>query len=179
MKYERIKIFKENLPAIIAFLVLLVMLILECFIPEFNRKSEAEKLQTITGDYQVLFPYNDDKIYFEKGWHSQSDGENYRWVMKDSTFSAILTDQKVIRLSGYVPYGVDAQNAILYINGKRVAAISISGEQSITLEGNIEKYLKKNKKNKFRIVFDKERIPDADEDDQRVLSAMFTSIEFE
>ena len=187
MKDAVLKSIKTNICGIFAFSILLFMVVLECFMPErtigkatvAESDSAPEELPVITGEYQVSFPYEEESIYFGNGWHSQSDGENYRWIRKQSYFYASLSDQSTIRLSGYVPAGIGAKRVVLYLNGKKIAKVKLKGEQLITIEGSLDRYLIKDGVNTFKIEFDKERIPKEGDADQRAFSAMINLIEFE
>ncbi len=175
------KINKDNLPGLIAFGVLLIMLVFELFIPQRGAAASEEMpdLPVVNGAFHTEFPCSSDEIVFNDGWLGQSEGENYRWVRKKSAFYVALSDQEKVSMSGYVPADINVSKVTLYLNGKKIAKCRIGPDQGFTLEGNIAKQKKTNSTNKFEVVFNAERVPSPDDADQRMFSAMFMTIDIE
>ena len=94
-------------------------------------------------------------------------------------FQVALSDQTQITMFGYVPENVkDVSNVKLYLNDNMLVDQNIIGGKKLTLQGDISNY-KTEGNNVFKLVFDGEHLPDINDADQRVFSAMFTSIVIE
>ena len=165
----------------IAFLILCMLIISELFIPinSIRKMAKSDALPLITGQYKIEFPYEEDAVVFGDGWHEQGGDEAYRWSRKKSFFYAKLSDQQMIRLTGYLPVGFNVSRVDVYLNNKLIAGTDLSQEQQFVLEASIRDEIKKNKKNTFKIVFDNERVPNGPDDDQRTFSALFSMIELQ
>ena len=145
-------------------------LILFCkYIPLMERAE-------IKGVVQATFPYTENLIQFEDGWLEQSENEAYRWIRKESTFEVPLADQKTIKIEGYVPAETNASHVDLYLNEVLIDGCNIDKEHQLILEGPVSEYLQ-NGMDTFKIIFDGEKKLTADDIDQRIFSAMVTSIE--
>ena len=132
----------------------------------------------IKGKVTATFPYEGNLIQFEEGWLDQSESETYRWIRKESTFEIPLADQNNIKIEGYIPADTNVSHVDLYLNEVHIAGCDVDEEQQLILEGAISEYLQKGI-DTFKIVFDGEKIPTAEDMDQRVFSAMVTSIEIQ
>lgn len=130
----------------------------------------------ITGPVQIQFPYNGNLVSFKNGWLDQAQDENYRWVQKESIFEIPLSTQTTIHFSGYIPTESDAFHINIYLNDILISEANINNEQELSLDATISNALKDGV-DVFKIVFDGERIPTPTDEDQRIFSAMFTSIE--
>ena len=130
----------------------------------------------ITGPVQIHFPYNGNLVSFKNGWLDQAQDENYRWVQKESIFEIPLSTQTTIHFSGYIPTESDAFHINIYLNDILISEANINNEQELSLDATISNALKDGV-DVFKIVFDGERIPTPTDEDQRIFSAMFTSIE--
>lgn len=87
-----------------------------------------------------------------------------------------MADQETIKIEGYVPAGTNVTHVDLYLNEGYVVGCDVDKEQQLVLEGIISEYLEKGN-DTFKIVFEGEKILTAADVDQRVFSAMVTSIE--
>lgn len=165
----------------IAFFILCMMVITDLFIPinSIHKIASSNTLPLITGQYKIEFPYEGDEVKFGDGWLEQGDDEGYRWSRKESSFYAKLSDQQMIRLTGYLPAGFNVSHVDMYLNNKLIVGAELSQEQQFVLEASIRDELKKNKKNTFKIVFDNEKVPNGSDDDQRIFSALFSMIELQ
>lgn len=132
----------------------------------------------IKGMVQETFPCKESLIEFKDGWLEQSESETYRWIRKESTFEIPLADQKTIKIEGYIPVDTNVSRVDLYLNEVHIAGCDVDKEQQLILEGAISEYLQKGT-DTFKIVFDGEKTPAAEDIDQRVFSAMITSIEIQ
>lgn len=132
----------------------------------------------IKGMVQETFPCKESLIEFKDGWLEQSESETYRWIRKESTFEIPLADQNNIKIEGYIPADTNVSHVDLYLNEVHIAGCDVDEEQQLILEGAISEYLQKGT-DTFKIVFDGEKIPTAEDMDQRVFSAMVTSIEIQ
>lgn len=179
MRQIKIRIFnKETIRVVIGGIIICLIMIGYRY-GAYTNKLELYGQDAINGTLNVEFPYNENNIIFTSGWLKQEDGENYRWVQKESEFQVALSDQTQITMSGYVPENVkDVSNVKLYLNDNMLVDQNIIGGKKLTLQGDISNY-KTEGNNVFKLVFDGEHLPDINDADQRVFSAMFTSIVIE
>lgn len=168
---DGIRSSQGKLSTLLTFLGLLIILFGCRYVPNNNLN-----VSEISGAVQANFPYNGKEFEFKEGWLDQGEGETYRWVEQESIFVIPLSNQSIIRLSGYIPEGIDISRVDVYLNDLYIIGDNISGGQSLELEGSISEALKDGK-DVFKIVFNGERVPAANDADQRVFSAMFTTIE--
>ena len=179
MRQIKIRIFnKETIRVVIGGMIICLIMIGYRY-GAYTNRLELYGQDAVNGTLNVEFPYNENNIIFTSGWLKQEDGENYRWVQKESEFQVALSDQTQITMSGYVPENVkDVSNVKLYLNDNMLVDQNIIGGQELTLQGDISNY-KTEGNNVFKLVFDGEHLPDINDADQRVFSAMFTSIAIE
>lgn len=160
---------------IIGYIFVSVALILLCssarLAPRYNENKD-----TIEGTISVNFPYSGNSVDFGEGWLPQTDVEDYRWVSAESEFTVYLGDQSKIKLTGYIPMGIDGLTKMqFYVNEKLVIENNVQEDNLLSIEIDFEDF-KVEGKNIFKIVFDGVHIPKAGEADQRSFSAMFNSI---
>ena len=128
-------------------------------------------------DVRITFPDGTDRIEYVDGWLPQSSDENYRWVMQNSEIKVRLSDQKNIKIHGYIPTCVtDMSLVILYVNGAEVYKEKIINGQEMDIQIDVETQLKNNNINIIKLVFDGLYIPNDADADQRSFSALIDSI---
>lgn len=176
----KIKVEKKGKVTFAAFIMALLLFFSIRFIPSINMQTgnDVSETNVISGPVQITFPYEGNEVEFDEGWLEQTDEESYRWVRKESSFSISLSDQESVRFSGYVPAGIEVSHVSLFLNNILIAESDIMGEQQLILEGIIKEEIIEGN-NIFRMVFDGERVPTKSDADQRVFSAMFTSIDIQ
>ena len=167
----------------VALVGVLMILIASRYVPSYDVYARASDTQG-TEDYndniieskEITFPYNGNAVWFEEGWLEQTKDEQYRWVSKESEFSIELSNQTNIKMIGYIPNEIVGMNKVeLYLNNNLIAEQKALAGQEIIIEVDIsDKEIQG--KNTFKLCFDGERNPAPDDADQRIFSAMFTSI---
>lgn len=137
-------------------------------------------IESIAGNMEkihVTFPYYYDNISFDNGWLEQGEFENYRCVEQSSEISLFLADQHNMHIEGFIPDNVQNMTCIkVYVNNNIAYEADIRGGQQLFCNIPISSCTRKYATNKIKIVFDGIRIPNEQDEDKRVFSALISTM---
>lgn len=129
----------------------------------------------------IKFPYENDSIFLN-GWLPQSTSEDYRWVQQESSIEInVPKNASKFYVLGYVPENFSEVNHVqIYINDVFLVESDLTAGGALGIEQDIKDIgLPNNETVIVKIVFNAQHIPDENEVDQRVMSALISSIGFE
>ncbi len=180
--WENIKKFnKKTLVVTGSFSIIAILMMVYYCVNPFKSYQEIEmiSLDVVEGSMVVSFPFEGNNIDFGAGWIDQSPDETYRWVQEESEFQMNLSNQSSIIISGYVPEHCTSISKVeLYVNDYFVEGCELTSGEGFELDSDFSE-IKVDGLNTFKLVFNDEYVPSITEPDQRIYSALISSITVE
>ena len=129
----------------------------------------------------ITFPCDDDYMFLS-GWLEQTATEDYRWVQQESSIELMVPKNATkLFVQGFVPDSFTEINSVaVSINNTFIAEYSLDPGGVLNIECDVSQMsLPEQETAVVQMVFNAQHVPSETEADQRIMSALISSIGFE